>query len=65
MDTFGVRYPTLVVEIGYVEGREVLLREAEEWLSPATTVQLVVLIRVSKKEEDGSRQLWVRVLIVA
>ena len=49
-DGFGFPFPTLVVEAAFAESREQLLEDLEMWISPITSVQVAIGIKIHGRE---------------
>jgi hypothetical protein len=49
-DGFGFPFPTLVVEAAFAESREQLLEDLEMWISPKTSVQVAIGIKIHGRE---------------
>ena len=49
-DGFGFPFPTLVVEAAFAESREQLLEDLELWVSPQTSVQVAIGIKIHGRE---------------
>jgi hypothetical protein len=60
-DGFGFPFPTLVVEVAFAESRAQLLEDLERWISPETSVQVAIGIKIhgskhSAESSDGGRR---------
>jgi hypothetical protein len=58
-DGFGFPFPTLVVEAAFAEPREQLIEDLELWMSPRTSVQVAIGIKIHGSREcseDGAAE---------
>ena len=54
-DGFSFPFPTLVAEVAFAESRAQLLEDLEMWMSPKTSVQVVIGIKIHGRKEGRVR----------